>query len=322
METVLRHVLETAREVTGARYAALGILDERKEELERFVFVGIDEDTRRLIGPLPRGGGVLGELIRNPEPLRLPDVTQHRRSYGFPPGHPPMTTFLGVPISVRGEAWGNLYLTDKAEGAEFDERDQESAIVLAEWAAIAIGNARLYEDVARRRAELERAVRGLEATATVARAVGFETDLDRVLELVVKRGRALLDADSLLVILEEGDELRVAAAAGEIGAEAVGVDARRWKARSPARSSRMARRSGCRAWPTAWGTASMRSPPAPDPRWWLRSASATAHAACWSRSTTVGARAASNPTRTICSPRSARARRSLSPPRSRSRRSG
>jgi two-component system, NarL family, sensor histidine kinase DevS len=223
VEAVLRHVLETARELTGARYAALGILDERKEELERFVFMGIDEETRRLIGPLPRGGGVLGELIRNPQPLRLPDVTQHPRSYGFPPGHPPMTTFLGVPISIRGEAWGNLYLTDKAEGAEFDDRDQESAIVLAEWASIAIGNARLYEDVARRRAELERAVRGLEATATMARAVGFETDLERVLELVVKRGRALLDADSLLVILEEGDKLRVAAAAGEIGAECVGV---------------------------------------------------------------------------------------------------
>jgi signal transduction histidine kinase len=222
VETVLRDVLETARELTGARYAALGILDERKEELERFVFVGIDEETRRLIGPLPRGGGVLGELIRNPEPLRLADVTQHPRSYGFPPGHPPMTSFLGVPIGIRGEAWGNLYLTDKAEGAEFDERDEESAIVLGEWAAIAIGNARLYEDVARRRGELERAVRGLEATATVARAVGFETDLDRVLELVVKRGRALLDCDSLLVILQQEGELRVAAAAGEIGAAAVG----------------------------------------------------------------------------------------------------
>jgi len=223
VETVLRHVLETARELTGARYAALGILDEHKEELERFVFVGIDEETRRLIGPLPRGGGVLGELIRNPEPLRLRDVTQHPRSYGFPPGHPPMTTFLGVPISVRGDAWGNLYLTDKAEGAEFDARDEESAIVLAEWAAIAIGNARLYEDVARRRGELERAVSGLEATAAVARAVGFETDLDRVLELIVKRGRALVDADSLLVLLQEGDELYVAAAAGEIGAAAVGA---------------------------------------------------------------------------------------------------
>ena len=223
VETVLRHVLETAREVTGARYAALGILDERKEELERFVFVGIDEETRRVIGPLPRGHGVLGELIRHPEPLRLPDVTQHTRSYGFPPGHPPMTTFLGVPISIRGEAWGNLYLTDKAEGAEFDERDEESAVVLAEWASIAIGNARLYEDVARRGAELERAVRGLEATATVARAVGFETDLDRVLELVVKRGRALVAADSLLVLLEEDGRLAVAATAGEVGAGAVGA---------------------------------------------------------------------------------------------------
>jgi signal transduction histidine kinase len=223
VETVLRHVLETAREVTGARYAALGILDERKQELERFVFVGIDEETRRLIGPLPRGHGVLGELIRHPQPLRLPDVTQHSRSYGFPPGHPPMTTFLGVPISIRGEAWGNLYLTDKAEGDEFDERDEESAIVLAEWAAIAIGNARLYEDVARRGAELERAVRGLEATATVARAVGFETDLNRVLELVAKRGRALLAADALLVLLEESGKLSVAAAAGEVSAAAVGA---------------------------------------------------------------------------------------------------
>ena len=223
VETVLRHVLETARELTGARYAALGILDERKEELERFVFVGIDVETRRLIGPLPRGRGVLGELIRNPQPLRLADVTQHPRSYGFPPGHPPMTTFLGVPINIHGEAWGNLYLADKGEGAEFDERDEESTIVLAEWAAIAIGNARLYEDVARRRGELERAVRGLEATATVARAVGFETDLDRVLELIVKRGRALVAADSLLVLLEQDGRLCVAAAAGEISAAAVGA---------------------------------------------------------------------------------------------------
>jgi signal transduction histidine kinase len=223
VEVVLRRVLETARELTGARYAALGILDERKEELERFVFLGIDDETRRIIGPLPRGGGVLGELIRNPEPLRLADVTHHPRSYGFPLGHPPMTSFLGVPVVVRGEVYGNLYLTDKEAGAEFDERDEATAIVLAEWAAIAIGNARLYEDVARRSAELERAVRGLEATAAVARAVGFETDLDRVLELIVKRGRALVDARSLLVLLEEAGELCVAAAAGETGADIVGA---------------------------------------------------------------------------------------------------
>ncbi len=223
VEAVLRRILETARDLTGARYAALGILDDDKQELERFVVVGIDAETRRMIGPLPRGRGVLGELIRDPRPLRLDDVTRHERSYGFPPGHPPMTTFLGVPINIRGEPYGNLYLTDKAGGATFDERDEESAIVLSEWAAIAIDNARLYEDVARRRAELERAVRGLEATATVARAVGFETDLSRVLELIVKRGRALVDARSLLVLLQQGNALVVAAAAGPSSDAALGT---------------------------------------------------------------------------------------------------
>jgi signal transduction histidine kinase len=224
LESVLRQVLETARELTDAHYAALGILDERKQELERFLYIGIDAETRREIGPLPRGRGVLGELIRRPEPLRLPDVTEHPRSYGFPPGHPPMTTFLGVPVMIRGEAFGNLYLTDKAGGAEFDEEDQEAVLVLAEWAAIAIDNARLYEGVRRRREELERAVRGLEATAAIARAVGFETELARVLELTVKRGRALVDAASLLILLDEAGTLRVAAAAGQVGAGVVGVE--------------------------------------------------------------------------------------------------
>ncbi|HEY1277850.1 MAG TPA: GAF domain-containing protein [Thermoleophilaceae bacterium] len=219
LETVLRQVLETAREVTGARYAALGILNERKDELERFLHLGIDEETRRGIGPLPRGRGVLGELIRDPQPLRLSNVAVHPRSYGFPPGHPQMTSFLGVPIVIRGEGFGNLYLTDKHGDAEFDEADEESALVLAEWAAVAIDNARLYEGVEHRRGELERAVRGLEATATVVRSVGFETDLDRVLELIVKRGRALVDARSLLVLLEQNDELRVAAAAGDVGSD-------------------------------------------------------------------------------------------------------
>jgi two-component system, NarL family, sensor histidine kinase DevS len=227
VETVLRKVLETARELTTARYAALGILSTDKGELERFVFLGIDEETQRAIGPLPRGRGVLGELIRNPQPLRLSDVTEHPRSYGFPPGHPPMKTFLGVPVVIRAEAWGNLYLTDKAGRAAFDERDEEVTIVLAEWASIAIGNARLYEDVARRRGELERVVRGLEATAAVARAVGFETDLHRVLELIVKRGRALVDARSLIVLLEDSGELCVAAAAGELDTAALGTRLRR-----------------------------------------------------------------------------------------------
>jgi GAF domain-containing protein len=147
---------------------------------------------------------VLGELIRNPAPLRLADVTAHPRSYGFPAGHPAMRSFLGVPIAIRGEAFGNLHLTEKEDEAEFSQTEEELVVVLAEWAAIAIDNARLYESVEARRGELERAVRGLEATAAVALAVGFETELGRVLELIVKRGRAMLDARSLLVLLDDG----------------------------------------------------------------------------------------------------------------------
>jgi signal transduction histidine kinase len=196
-ESVLQRLLEVAREVTGARYAAIGVLDERRERLERFLTVGIDEETHRQIGDLPRGRGVLGALITDPAPLRLPDVSAHPRSYGFPFAHPPMTTFLGVPILIDGEAWGNLYLTEKDDG-EFTDADEDSAIVLSDWAAIAIANARLYRDATARRDELERAIRGLETTTEISRALGGVTDLDRVLELVV-----------------EGDEFVIAAVAGE-----------------------------------------------------------------------------------------------------------
>ena len=133
-----------------------------------------------------------------------------------------MTTFLGAPVLVRGEAWGNIYLTEK-EGGEFDEADEQALLVLARWVAIAIENAHLYEDIDARRGELERAVSGLEATVAITRAVGGETDLNRVLELVVKRGRALVDARHFLVLLAEDAELVVAAAAGETGDEAVGT---------------------------------------------------------------------------------------------------
>jgi signal transduction histidine kinase len=218
LESVLDRVLRIAVEVTGARYAALGILDERRAELERFLTKGIDEPSHRRIGELPRGRGILGVLIDDPRPLRLDSVGEDPRSYGFPPGHPPMDTFLGVPIIIRGEAWGNLYLTQKDGGEPFTEADEESATVLAEWAAIAIGNARLYEDVTARREEAERAVRRLEATTTIARAVGGETDLARVLELIVKRGRALVDAEGLLILLREGAGLVVAATAGVLPA--------------------------------------------------------------------------------------------------------
>jgi signal transduction histidine kinase len=221
LEVVLQQALEVARELTGARYVALGVLDERRERLERFLTLGVDDATREVIGELPRGEGVLGELIRNPRPLRLGDVTQHPRSYGFPPGHPPMRSFLGVPIMIRGEAYGNLYLTEK-EGGEFDEADEQSVIFLADCASIAIDNARLYKTVWDRRDELERTVRVLRATTEIARALGGEVELDRVLELIVKRGRALVDASSVMILLEESDELVVAATAGEIGRASLG----------------------------------------------------------------------------------------------------
>jgi len=217
LEAVLRSVVEAGRELTGAEYAALGVLDGERRELERFIYLGIDDETRRDIGPLPRGRGVLGELIRDPRPLRLADVETHPHAYGFPPGHPPMHSFLGVPITIRGEAFGNLYMTEKRGGAEFDEADEEAARALANWAAIAIENARLYTTLSAREAETERALRRAETAADIARTVGGETDVGRVLDLIAKRGRALIEACTVLVLLRKGDRLAVAARAGRPG---------------------------------------------------------------------------------------------------------
>jgi signal transduction histidine kinase len=222
LDAVLEELLRVACDLTGARYAALGVLDDHREQLARFVTRGIDAATHKAIGDLPRGRGVLGELIRDPHPLRLEDVGSHPASYGFPAHHPPMHTFLGVPVLIRGEPWGNLYLTEKDDGP-FGEADEAAAIVLSDWAAIAIDNARLYEDAGRRRDEAERAVRRLEATTAIARAVGSETDLDRVLELVVKRGRALIDARTVALLLQEPAGLQLAAAGGEVPGGAVGA---------------------------------------------------------------------------------------------------
>jgi two-component system, NarL family, sensor histidine kinase DevS len=210
---VLDRVLEAARQITGARYAAIGVLNDDRSELEQFLTVGIDAEARRAIGELPRGRGVLGTLIEHPEPLRLADVGQHPSSYGFPAGHPAMRSFLGVPVLVRGQVWGNLYLTDKQDG-EFTQADEQAVVMLARWAAVAIENARLYQVSELRRQELERAFRGLEATRDVAVAIGGEIALEHVLELIVKRGRALVGARSLVIMLRDGDELVVQASAG------------------------------------------------------------------------------------------------------------
>ncbi|MCW3032068.1 MAG: sensor histidine kinase [Solirubrobacterales bacterium] len=213
LSVVLDRLLLAAREITGARYAALGILNEQRSELEQFLTSGVDDETHRAIGDLPRGRGVLGELIEHPQPLRLEDVGEHPASYGFPAGHPPMHSFLGVPILIRGKAWGNLYLTEKQDGL-FGEQDEEAASILADWAAVAIDNARTYELSERRREGAERAIRGLEATRDVAVAIGGEIALEHVLELIVKRGRALVGAMSLVIMLRDGEELVVHASAG------------------------------------------------------------------------------------------------------------
>jgi signal transduction histidine kinase len=213
-ELVFERILVVAREVTGAKYAALGVLNEARTELERFLTAGIDEHARRAIGALPRGRGVLGVLIEDPRPLRLPDVGSHPDSYGFPSGHPMMHGFLGVPIAIRGEAWGNLYLAEKAGGTGFSDDDEDAAVVLADYAATAIENARLYQRSEQRRKELERAVLGLEASRDISDAIGTTSDLGRVLELIATRGRALISARTVVIMLCDGPDLVVAACAG------------------------------------------------------------------------------------------------------------
>jgi GAF domain-containing protein len=167
LETVLDRLLETAREVTGARYGALGVLDADRRELERFLTRGLTDQEEQAIGARPRGRGILGLLISDPQALRVSDLTAHADSFGFPAGHPPMRTFLGMPIVIPGATWGNLYLTDKQDGA-FDSSDEEAAAMLAKWAAIAIDHARLLAAADERQHRPERAVRELEATQAIA----------------------------------------------------------------------------------------------------------------------------------------------------------
>ncbi|MEA2293457.1 MAG: hypothetical protein QOE86_1096 [Solirubrobacteraceae bacterium] len=223
LEGVLENLLGVASELTRARYAAIGVMNPERTGLERFLTHGMDAQAHQAIGELPRGRGVLGVLVSDARPLRLARVGDHPQSYGFPASHPPMDSFLGVPIVIRGEAWGNLYLTEKQDAAEFTAADQHTAMVLAEWAAIAVENARLFEGIQHRKEDLERAVRGLEATTTIVRAIGTETDLHRVLELIVKRGRALIEARSLVLLLAEGRELTVAASAGQVQSRVIGT---------------------------------------------------------------------------------------------------
>jgi signal transduction histidine kinase len=209
LDALLQRLVESASELTGARYAALGVIDRTGAELERFLTTGIDAETKAAIGDLPRGRGILGVLIREDEPLRLHNIGDDPRSVGFPPNHPPMKTFLGVPVHLRGVAYGNLYLTEKAGGEDFTDEDQELVELLASQAAVAIENARLYEAATTWS-------RQLESLNEVGNALATETDLDRLLDLVARRLRELLDARLVTVLLPGGDDqLRFAAVAGD-----------------------------------------------------------------------------------------------------------
>jgi GAF domain-containing protein len=263
LDVLLNRLLETACSVTAAKYAALGILNHDRTELERFITVGISEDQERMIGERPRGRGVLGVLIRDPRPLRLTDVTAHPHSSGFPSGHPPMRSFLGVPIIIRGTAWGNLYLTDKRIG-EFTEGDEYAATTLATWAAIAVHHARLLAASTEREEKLEELVSRLEATQAVAVAAGAEPDLARVLELVAERGREIVEARSVLILLQEGVDLVIASRAGqaeaEIGARlpvAESISGRVMLTKLPARVDDPS--TEMRASPTVFGTPEVKS---------------------------------------------------------------
>ena len=147
LPAMLRRIVQAGVELADASYGALGVLDESKTRLAQFITVGLDDETYRAIGDLPEGHGILGLLIVDAKPLRLPDLTEHPDSYGFPPHHPPMRSFLGVPIRVRDEVFGNLYLTDKASAEVFTDVDEELVVGLAAAAGVAIENARLAAKV-------------------------------------------------------------------------------------------------------------------------------------------------------------------------------
>jgi signal transduction histidine kinase len=217
LDALLERLLHLAAELTGARYAALGVIGAGGAGLERFLTHGLDPEVEAAIGDPPAGRGILGVLIRETRTLRLHDLTTDTRSAGVPPNHPPMHTFLGVPIVLRGIAYGNLYLTEKAGGADFTEEDEELVTLLAAQAAVAIENVRLY------RAATEWSSR-LESLNEVGNALATETDLDTLLDLVARRLRELLGARFVNVLLPSGpDELRFAAVAGDEGESLVGT---------------------------------------------------------------------------------------------------
>ncbi|MEU1623154.1 GAF domain-containing protein [Streptomyces sp. NPDC005722] len=207
---VLRRIAEAAVLLVDAEYGALGVIGD-DARLAQFLTVGVSDEQIEAIGPLPSGHGILGELIRHPAPLRLEEIARHPASHGFPSNHPPMHSFLGVPIRVRDEVFGNLYLTEKRGGKEFDGEDETVLSTLAVAAGVAIDNARLYEEARSRQ-------RWLEANAEITRGLLSGIDENAVLELIVEHARRILGADLGVLALPAGS-------GGITMAIATGIDA-------------------------------------------------------------------------------------------------
>ncbi len=208
LQDVLHRIVQAAATLADAEYAALGVIAPDGDGLSQFITVGIDAEGIAAIGPYPTGRGILGELIRTPSPLRLDDLSEHIGSYGFPPHHPPMHSFLGVPVRVRSTVFGNLYLTEKRGGLPFDEEDESVVMALAAAAGLAIANARLYDETRRR-------TRWLEATGNIATALLNATDTSDVLVLVADGASDVLGADFAVLALAGADgQLVVQAASG------------------------------------------------------------------------------------------------------------
>ncbi|WP_424886937.1 GAF domain-containing protein [Streptomyces sp. XH2] len=218
VEHVLRRIIEAAVALVEARYGALGVIGPDGRRLSQFLTVGLTDEQIKAIGPFPSGHGLLGELIRRPEPLRLPEISAHAASYGFPPNHPPMHSFLGVPIRVRDQVFGNLYLTEKRGGAHFDEEDEAVLSTLAVAAGVAIDNARLYEESTRRE-------RWLRAGAQVTNSLMSGSPRASVTAQIAELAKEITEARLATVSLplKDGSALTVDVATGEAADDVRGL---------------------------------------------------------------------------------------------------
>jgi signal transduction histidine kinase len=207
LNSTLDRIVTAACELAGARYGALGVVGPDGKRLVRFITHGVTDEEIAAIGPYPEGHGILGLLIEHPEPLRMHDLAEHPRSYGFPTNHPPMKSFLGVPIQTREHAFGNLYLTEKTGGADFTEDDERTVTALAAAAGVVIDNARLYADTEQRR-------RWHEVTAEITQLMLGEFEPEQALQLIAQRSREVSGAQVAAVLLADADELVVRAVDG------------------------------------------------------------------------------------------------------------